>query len=1043
MKAKIILGFAFLAFQFSFANMLFVDPIALNLPPLTYCDPNNDGTGIFDLSSLNEQILLNQGDSNTVNYSIGYYETNADAVTGTNPSLLSPYNNINPWVQTIYYRVTNLSTNAYAVGTFQLIVNPTPVATMPTDYHLCDYTGAVGSESFDLTTVIPQVLGAEINPATASVYFFTDADLTNPIVSATSFTNTIIWHQTVYVQVLDIATGCYDVVPLQLYVDPIPVTLQPNYPPYSICDISDPMGYGTFDLTTQIPNIVLGQTGMSVTFYPSYSAAIAGVNMITNPSAYVNTPIYVQTLGIRVTNNVTGCYSVSTMDIRLDPKPQLIPPAAPYTICDSNQDGVGFFDLTTLIPMIDPAGLYNISFHETVTDATLNGMEIPNPHDYSNNYPFMETLYVRGEDPVTGCFSILPVQLVVNPSPILPTLPSLVLCDQDSNPQNGITLCDLTVQTQPILAYQPFDDSDYNLSYFTSQSNADSDMGPILNPTAYTGSNGQTIWYRVANIATGCYAVGSFQLIINSPLVVTTPTPLVVCDSDANPNDQFASFDLTVKDAEITQGHLNYTVTYYPSVPVTPNSVPISNPTAFVNGQSPVQTLGVKVTSPEGCVSYTSLDIRVMPVPLPNEYIPTLTACDGNGDGVEVFNLATNAAYLTNGNPFAVMHFYPTLTAAENNTNEIAVPTAYPSASGSVWISISNYFTDYQGIHCHTIVQQNLQVTNNLLPVITTNTGNNTACVDWNTTTVTNGLVLHCSIVNANYSYHWYKNGIEIPGTNSSDLAITLMDDNQSVYTVSVASDSNANPNCSGMSSDFVVYRSGTASPIDVGYALSNISDTLQNITVNVEGYGVYQFQLDGGPFQYSPVFTNIPLGPHFIIVADSNGCGNLELPIGEVPAPTGTTIQSFAPGATLADIIINGNAIQWYDTATAKNAAATPLPLNTLLVNGATYYASQTINGVESTTRLAVTVYLVLGVDTAEVLSLYYAPNPVKNTLNIQSGQTITSVVVYTMLGQKVREQVCNTSQLTLDLSDLKTGSYLVKVTGTIGQKTLRIIKE
>ena len=448
MKAKIILGFAFLAFQFSFANMLFVDPIALNLPPLTYCDSNNDGTGIFDLSSLNEQILLNQGDSNTVNYSIGYYETNADAVTGTNPSLLSPYNNINPWVQTIYYRVTNLSTNAYAVGTFQLIVNPTPVATMPTDYHLCDYTGVVGSESFDLTTVIPQVLGAEINPATASVYFFTDADLTNPIVSATSFTNTIIWHQTVYVQVLDIATGCYDVVPLQLYVDPIPVTLQPNYPPYSICDISDPMGYGTFDLTTQIPNIVLGQTGMSVTFYPSYSAAIAGVNMITNPSAYVNTPIYVQTLGIRVTNNVTGCYSVSTMDIRLDPKPQLIPPAAPYTICDSNQDGIATFDLISIAADLNQgtSNPYTITFYETATDAEIGGNTITTP--YVNINPFVQMIYVRAEDQITHCYMVIAIELEVNPAPIAPvSLPSITVCDTDSNPQNGSTAVNLTQQT--------------------------------------------------------------------------------------------------------------------------------------------------------------------------------------------------------------------------------------------------------------------------------------------------------------------------------------------------------------------------------------------------------------------------------------------------------------------------------------------------------------------------------------------------------------------------------------------------------------------
>ena len=64
----------------------------------------------------------------------------------------------------------------------------------------------------------------------------------------------------------------------------------------------------------------------------------------------------------------------------------------------------------------------------------------------------------------------------------------------------------------------------------------------------------QKIWVRVEDNNTGCYNIGSFDIIINIPLLLTTPTPLSVCDDDANPNNQFHSFDLTVGDVMITQG---------------------------------------------------------------------------------------------------------------------------------------------------------------------------------------------------------------------------------------------------------------------------------------------------------------------------------------------------------------------------------------------------------------------------------------------------------------------------------------------------------
>lgn len=74
-------------------------------------------------------------------------------------------------------------------------------------------------------------------------------------------------------------------------------------------------------------------------------------------------------------------------------------------------------------------------------------------------------------------------------------------------------------------------------------------------------------------------------------------------------------------------------------------------------------------------------------------------------------------------------------------------------------------------------------------------------------------------------------------------------------------------------------------------------------------------------------------------------------------PPPTGPPDQIFCANSqiTISDIVINGENIKWYSTPTG----GTPLNPNHLLSMG-DYYASQTINGIESPDRFKVTVTMV-----------------------------------------------------------------------------------
>jgi hypothetical protein len=69
--------------------------------------------------------------------------------------------------------------------------------------------------------------------------------------------------------------------------------------------------------------------------------------------------------------------------------------------------------------------------------------------------------------------------------------------------------------------------------------------------------------------------------------------------------------------------------------------------------------------------------------------------------------------------------------------------------------------------------------------------------------------------------------------------------------------------------------------------------------------------------------------------------------------APTGSVAQTFCAGALLSQLSATGSNIQWY----ASPTGGTPLSGTTVLTNGVTYYATQTVNSVQSTNRLAVTV--------------------------------------------------------------------------------------
>jgi hypothetical protein len=162
---------------------------------------------------------------------------------------------------------------------------------------------------------------------------------------------------------------------------------------------------------------------------------------------------------------------------------------------------------------------------------------------------------------------------------------------------------------------------------------------------------------------------------------------------------------------------------------------------------------------------------------------------------------------------------------------------------------------------------------------------------------------------------------------------------------------------------------------------------------------------------------------------------------INTTAAPTGSAAQTFCAGETVSLITISGTGIIWYNAA----SGGAVVPGGTALVSGTTYYASQTVSGCESASRLAVTMANggCLGTNEFDSSAFSYYPNPTTDILNLSYSQELTSIKVSNVLGQQLILRSINATETQLDMSNLQTGTYLIEVRAGEVSKTIKVVKK
>src|SRR5690606_30271015 len=303
--------------------------------------------------------------------------------------------------------------------------------------------------------------------------------------------------------------------------------------------------------------ILMGYEDHSVSFHTSETGANASntTDVIDHSTPYSIPGGTTTTVWVRLQSNVDASdIQVGSFTITVNAAPDIdFIEGTVLELCDDNTDGFAVFNLTTVGNTITATipGL-TISYYTSQTDAEAGAGAIINPNAYTNTSN-PQIIWVRAVN-ANGCYGISWITLQVNPLPEFNEPDDLAACDDD---YVGVIIWDLTSQTPDILV-----DTLDEISYYTSQANAQSGTNGIANPNTFANTtNPQTIWVRVEN-EHGCFIVTSFDLIVFSLPSINTPTNYTLCEDDVN--DGFTTFDLTTKNNEILNNNTD-TISYHES----------------------------------------------------------------------------------------------------------------------------------------------------------------------------------------------------------------------------------------------------------------------------------------------------------------------------------------------------------------------------------------------------------------------------------------------------------------------------------------------
>uniref|UniRef100_UPI0018C9550F hypothetical protein n=1 Tax=Aureivirga marina TaxID=1182451 RepID=UPI0018C9550F len=684
---------------------LFVDPAPIlneNVSNYVICDDDYDGFGLFSLVIKEDEILSLMED--TSDLIVTYHESEADALVGVSPITginLVNFQNQTPNIDQIWVRVEAIEGDCFDITNFYIVVDPKPLINEVNNIEQCN--DGDGYVVFDLTNNVTteEILNEQQG---ISITYFTDLNEANLAVddqfngnvdsfafisSPENFENTITPVQTIYAVLKNTVSGCGTVTPFNVEVLPLPPV--PEILDFEVCDDDVNDGLTSINLNEADAYHTFDTEGFTVSYHHSEQEAIDNENAISSP--YENTIPSNFSVYVRIENDITHCVSITTMNVHINNSPITKNPS-PLEACDVNSDGFTIFNLTLKDSHItDQLGQVEITYFEEYIDAFEEVYldAIQNPEAYPNIDINNQIIYALVKNIITGCTKIVPLELIVNPTPFVIEPEPLEVCDDEI--EDGITAFDLTVYEDELVT-----ELDVTFEYYYTEEAAiegnttDTTLGVgfIVNPAAFVNlTNPQTIWIRGEFSETNCGNVVPLTLKVNSVPIPTQPEPYELCDNDEDgdsTNGFVEGFLLYEKDAEILGGTTGV-VTYHEGAVDGPV---IDKLSVYTNITAGSQAVYAVVTNTEtGCNAYVVLDLIVNPLPAVEE-LTIFEACDDDYDGYAIFDLNEVSTILDPFEEYDISYHYTQQNADEGTP---MLPDLYYSVASTIYVRIENLDT--------------------------------------------------------------------------------------------------------------------------------------------------------------------------------------------------------------------------------------------------------------------------------------------------------------------------------------------------------------
>jgi gliding motility-associated-like protein len=384
----------------------------------------------------------------------------------------------------------------------------------------------------------------------------------------------------------------------------------------------------------------------------------------------------------------------------------------------------------------------------------------------------------------------------------------------------------------------------------TYQINAGPNQTLVLNAAGNanvpTGALTATASYDLVSVAIGTCSqtqTGNATVSINALPTVLIAGTAAICSGSGS----------TISFSGTPNATVTYQINAGPNQTLVLNAAGNANvPTGALTATASYDLVSVAIgTCSQAQTGNATVSVNALPTVL---IAGTAAICSGSGSTIS-FSGTPNATvtYKINAGPNQTL----VLDAAGNanvTTGALTATASYDLVSVAIGT-------------CSQTQTGNATVSINPKPLISSSTGSQFICVEWKTNVLLNGLTLQCNSNSANFTFQWQLNNIDIPGATSQNYTInSAAPGTYKVFTKSIST-----LGCANESNAFVVVQSGPASFLNPKYTVSNFFSENQHVTVHIEGYGNYEYSMDGNAFQGSNIFNNVSTGTHYITIKDIN----------------------------------------------------------------------------------------------------------------------------------------------------------------------------